>query len=88
MWYANENGSDVRPAETDQSTSKIYVFVRKSFELIPADGEERPAHWRWQEQKIRKADWETYQKIIGHDVALDDVYAALTELAEIIAGEE
>lgn len=88
MWKHNENGSDTKPSDIDQISSKVYVFIRKDFELIPSDGEDRPAHWCWMEQKIKKSDWELYEKLLNHDIALDDVYAALTELAEIIAGEE
>ena len=88
MWYKNENGSITKPEEIDRDTSKVYVFVRKDFVEVPADGDDHPAHWEWMERKIRKDDWATYQTVMGHETALDDVYAALTELAEIIAGEE
>ena len=87
MWYRNENGSVVKPAEIDNTSSELYVYVRKDFEEV-AETEENPAHWTWMETKVRKEDWETYAKVMGHDSALDDVYAALTELAEIIAGED
>ena len=87
MWYKNENGSNVKPDALDSTTSKLYVFVRKDFEEIE-ETEEVPAHWTWMECKIRKDDWMIYQTVMGHDSALDDVYAALTELAELIVGEE
>ena len=88
MWYKSENGSSTKPPAIDSTSSKKFVYVRKDFTLIPAD-EDKPEHWEWMEQKVRKEDWELYEKVIGHDDALDDVYAALTELAEIIAeGDE
>lgn len=83
MWYANENGSAEKPVAVDRDSSKIFVYVRKDFEEVEAT-DETPAHWKWQEQKIRKEDWTIYQTVIGHDEALDDVYAALTELADLI----
>lgn len=88
MWYQVENDSTVRPAEADGTSSRAYVFVRRSFELVPEvrDGESvvMPAHYRWQEMKIPREMWEVCEKVMGHDTALDDVYEALTELAEMI----
>lgn len=85
MWYRNENGSDVKPNVIDKTTSKKFVYVRKDFVLIEAT-EDIPAHWQWMETKIPADDWEIYEKTIDHDSALDDVYSALTELAEMIVG--
>lgn len=85
MWYRNENGSDIKPSVIDKTTSKKFVYVRKDFVLIEAT-EDIPAHWQWMETKIPVDDWEIYEKTIDHDTALDDVYSALTELAEMIVG--
>ena len=85
MWYKNENGDLTRPADIDSTLSKKYVYVRKDFKQIEAT-EEIPAHWEWLETKVLKEDWEIYQNVIEHGNALDDVYAALTELAELIEG--
>lgn len=86
MWRRSENGSLDKPLEIDKESSKKYVYVRKNFEEVPA-ANETPAHWRWDETKVPKEDWEVYEKILGHDSALEDVYAALTELAEMIVEE-
>ena len=83
MWYKNENGSGVKPDALDSTSSKVYVYVRKNFVLVPAE-EERPEHWTWDEMKIPKEDWAVYEQVLGHDEALDDVYDALAELAEMI----
>jgi hypothetical protein len=37
--------------------------------------------------KIPREMWEVCEKVMGHGTALDDVYDALTELAEIIVEE-
>ena len=90
MWYKSSNGSLDRPAEVDRTSSKVYVIVRKDFVEIPVSGEGEeiiPAHYEWQECLIKKEDWELFEKVIGHDSALDDVYDALAELAEMIVGE-
>lgn len=91
IWYTTENSSVDKPAEIDKTSSKVYNYIRKDFVEVPAEGTEgeidfRPAHWQWQEQKVKKSDWDIYEKILGHDDALDDVYAALTELADMIVG--
>ena len=83
MWYLTANGEDIRPAEIDSTSSKVYVYVRKKIERVPAS-DDVPAHYEWMEQKIPKKDWETYRMVLEHGSALDDVYAALTELAEMI----
>lgn len=83
MWYKNENGTTEKPVAIDQESSKVYVYVRKNFVEVEAT-EEIPAHWAWMEQKVRKDDWATYQEVMNHSDALDDVYEALTELAELI----
>lgn len=87
MWYDNENGSLDRPDELDTTSSKAYVYIRKDFVEVPEKVVEEdiiPAHYRWKETKISKEDWEIYAKVLDHDGALDDVYEALTELAEMI----
>lgn len=88
MWYEVENGSLARPMEVDAISSRTYVFVRRNITLVDEekDGEEviAPAHYRWEEMKIPREMWEVCEKVMGHDDALGDVYAALTELAEMI----
>ncbi len=83
MWYENANGEDIRPAEIDSTSSKVYVYVRKDFEHIEAT-EEDSAHYKWKEMKIPKEMWEVCKMALSHENALDDVYDALTELAEMV----
>lgn len=83
MWYRNENGSNVKPEAVDRTSSKAYVYVRKDFSMIKGT-DEIPEHWEWLEQKVQREDWETYQTVMEHSSALDDVYAAMAELAEMI----
>lgn len=83
MWYDVVNGDLTRPAEIDETSSKVYVYVRRNIELVEAT-DEMLAHYRWQEMKIPREMLEVTKKVINHDSALDDVYSALVELAEII----
>jgi len=85
MWKIAENGNSVKPETFDTTSSKKWNYIRKEFELIEAT-DDMPEHWKWLENKISKEDWETYQNVMEHGQALDDVYDALTELAEIIVG--
>lgn len=90
MWYEVENGNASRPTDVDTSSSRAYVFVRRNITFVEEanDGDEiaGPVHYRWEEMKIPREMWEVCAKVLGHDTALDDVYAALTELAEMIVG--
>lgn len=89
MWYENHNGTDVQPAEIDETSSKRYVYVRKNFVRVEASGEgdERvEAHWTWQELKVKRDTWETTKIALENSAALRDVYGALTEVAEIAIG--
>ena len=83
MWYSVENGDKIRPYDVDTNSSNKYVYIRRNFELVE-ESEDNPAHYRWEELKIPREMWEVCAKVLGHDTALDDVYAALTELAEMI----
>ena len=85
-WYLVANGEAVKPEALDTVNSAKYNYVRKEFRLVAAT-EEYPEHWEWLETKIRKEDWELFTRLMDHDEALDDVYAALTELAEMIIPE-
>lgn len=87
MWLKNENGSAVRPADIDLTTNRDFVYVRRNITLVPAytDGDTVvAAHYVWEEMKIPREMWEVCKQVMGHDTALDDVYSALTELAEMI----
>jgi len=85
MWKKVENGDSVKPESLDTTSSRRWNYVRKNFELIEAT-DDYPEHWEWMEIKVLKDDWETYKEVMDHSDALDDVYAALTELAEMVVG--
>ena len=86
MWYKSGNDSNIKPPEIDEG--KTFIRVRKDFVLIPEKGEDEhkiPAHWEWMEQKIRKEDWEFYQKTYENSSEIEDCNNALMELYEMIA---
>lgn len=92
MWYEVENGSLIRPSDIDTTSSRVYIFIRRNITVVEEvkDGDEIiiPAHYHWEELKIPREMWEICEKVLGHDTALDDVYDALTELAEMIVEVE
>ena len=49
-WYRSSNSNSVKPADVDDTSSKVYVYVRKDFELIPETEENDqviPEHWEY-----------------------------------------
>ena len=82
-WYTAS--SNTRPAATDTTSSKVFNYVRRNIteQTVTDEGETRTA-FVYEEAKIPKDAMVIYDE---QAEALDDVYAALTELAEIIAGE-
>lgn len=83
MWYEVENASADKPSDVDTTSSRVYVYVRRNFELVP-ETEDMPTHYKWEEMKIPKEMWGVSQSVMAHDGALNDVYNALTELAGMI----
>lgn len=88
-WYKNENGNSVKPAAVDETSSRKYAYIRKNFELIPAQGEGEetiPEHWQWEETKIPIDAMEILKQTNENKAWLDDASEAITELAELVAG--
>ena len=89
-WRKVENSDSIKPSSIDMESSKVYVYMRKDFELIPAiteEGHERPEHWEYMEKRILKEDLEYYQLLTDHTNTISDIEDALIELAEIITEE-
>ncbi len=87
MWYEVENGSLDKPADVDTISSKVYVYVRRNFEVVqevPDDDCPMPAHYKWEEMKIPKEAWGIAQQARANSAGLEDVYGALMELAELL----
>ena len=62
-WYRSSNSNSVTPADVDDTSSKVYVYVRKDFELIPETEENDqviPEHWEYMEKKISKEIYPEY----------------------------
>lgn len=89
MWY---------PCTGETMPKRIEVMadrtlIRRNVEYVEeqtmtdeATGDEivTPPCYTWEELSVPKHMWAICQPICDHSAALNDVYAALTELAEII----
>ena len=87
MWYFVENSENTKPAEVDAISSRSFVYVRRNIVRVnkkTAEGETVGTHYKWEETKIPRDAWEICKQVLEHDAALEDVYAALTELAGLI----
>jgi len=99
-WHRCENGQDSRPVEVDDFSSHVYVYVRRN--ITHVDGtEERPAHYEWDELKIPRESWESWEQSEMNADAIEEMAGisadnadmvevlsqAVEELASIIGGE-
>ena len=86
MWYKVENGENIRPSDIDVTSSRVYVYIRKNIKLIEQK-DNIPTHYEWEETKIPQEVWMFCEKTLNHDNAINDIYDALIELAELIPEE-
>ena len=82
MWYKVEGGT-ARPDVIDTTSSKKYNYTRRNIEHLE-ETEDLPERWVWEEQKIEKENWDTYQATTENTSTLEDVQEALIEIAGII----
>ena len=84
MWIRREGPE--RPERVSVTTDG--TLIRRNIalaEAVPGEDEEpSPDLWTWEELWVPPDAWAICRKVLGHDEALDEVYAALTELAGII----
>ena len=95
MWTKSENSEPIVPLAVEYSGDQ--VILRKGFQLVEAT-EEKPSHYEYDEWQMPKEQYDIYQnfetlsdaltetntQVVNHSEALDDVYDALAELAEMI----
>lgn len=83
MWERRE--SKERPATLDTTSSKIYNYVRKNIRTETRDvAEDQETLYVFDEQKVRKEDWDTYENVIRNSADIEDITDALVELAGLI----
>ena len=71
-WHRCENGEDVRPKEVDDTSSAVYVYVRRNIVEV-AESQERPAHYEWDELLIPRSSWEIWEQVEINADAISDV---------------
>ena len=83
MWEKRE--SREQPAALDKTSSRVYNYVRRDIETETRQGEEGLETWFvYEEQKILKEDWDTYENVVRNTQDVADVMDALVELAGLI----
>lgn len=83
MWEKRE--SKERPSVLDTTSSRVYNYVRKNIEQETRQGEEGPeTFYVFDEQKILKEDWDTYENVVRNTQDVADVMDALVELAALV----
>lgn len=90
MWYEVEFGSE-KPDQIDETSSKVYVYVRKDIEECERYDETTCGtihYWKALEQKIKKEDWGIYKELAKSENDITDLQEALVELYEIVVGVE
>ena len=81
MWKTSESAT--RPTELDTVSSKAYNYVRRNIREEDRDGE---VCYVFEEQRVRKEDWDTYMSVAQNTQDVADINDALIELAELIGG--
>ena len=79
-WYNGE--STIRPVLIDDSSSKVWVYVRRNVEEHERENEQgiKETFYSYEEQKVPKEVWEIFEKTVENDERIADVEEAITEL--------
>lgn len=80
MWYIGE--STIRPVLIDDSSSKVWVYVRRNVEEHERENEQgiKETFYSYEEQKVSKEVWGIFEKTVENDERIADVEEAITEL--------
>ena len=79
-WYNGE--STIRPVLIDDSSSKVWVYVRRNVEEHERENEQRikETFYSFEESKVPKDVWLIFQKTVESDERIADLEEAVTEL--------
>lgn len=87
MWKQSESAE--KPLEIDETSSKTVVYVRRNIKEVTVQdemSEETRTIYRYEENTIPKADWETYKTVMENQSATTDLELAICELYEMVIG--
>jgi hypothetical protein len=95
-WYKSETGNEEQPVALDNTSSNEYVYVRRNFERVEVenqnteeDPDAEPTYkWVYEEQKVSKEDWNTYESIIQNENNIKVNDGGLLDLADIISSHD
>ena len=79
MWRKSE--SKIKPVLIDTTSSQAVVYVRKNIEEVTRDDE---TLYVYDEQEVKKEDWDLYKTVLDNSSELADIEDALVEIANLI----
>jgi len=79
MWIKSE--SKIKPVLIDTTSSQTVVYVRKNIEEVIRDDE---TLYVYDEQEVKKEDWDLYKTVLDNSSELADIEDALVEIANLI----
>lgn len=79
MWRKSE--SKIKPVLIDTTSSQTVVYVRKNIEEVTRDDE---TLYVYDEQEVKKEDWDLYKTVLDNSSELADIEDALVEIANLI----
>jgi len=79
MWRKSE--SKIKPVLIDITSSQTVVYVRKNIEEVTRDDE---TLYVYDEQEVKKEDWDLYKTVLDNSSELADIEDALVEIANLI----
>lgn len=79
MWRKSE--SKIKPVLIDITSSQTVVYVRKNIEEVARDDE---TLYVYDEQEVKKEDWDLYKTVLDNSSELADIEDALVEIANLI----
>lgn len=84
MWKKSE--SKIMPQLIDDTSSPTTVYIRKNVEEVVRKNENRDDEtiYVYDEQEVKKEDWEIYRTVLDHSDELSEVEDALVELASLL----
>lgn len=83
-WKWHESSAESIPA-VDETSSKVFVYVRKNIERITKENEDGTTVelWKYQEKKVLKSDWDVYKDVLTNSEGIAENGSGLIDIAEL-----
>ena len=91
MWKYAEYIGITKPEEIDKDSSFTHIYFRKNIQeekIHDEDGNEVGTRWLYEENSIRKEDFDLYYDIFKSDKIVREHNTILTDLEELSINQE